>query len=134
MSRLEEFFNKLRSKRDVVDGSLDNIPQGSSNADIGEIFDRFLDPVNSRQLSRFEKAEIFYACLLDAYSNCSDEYDVDGFLRTFVEDVFILSSSEKGFRSQQLHDIAVGQLNRDFAIEMARIKSGGEKGELKDVL
>lgn len=124
---LQELIDRLNSKKSFVEGSQINIPVGGSNLGLAEVMDRFLDVRNSRQLSHIGVQERAYGSILDAYSYARDEYDIDGFLRSFVENMFILSSSVEGHRSQELQNIAVGQLNREFAMELADIRSGSKK-------
>ena len=132
---LSDFVAKLREKKSFIEGSQTNIPITGSNQSLAEVFDRFLDPGNCRQLSNISLRERPYAAITDAYSYARDEFDVDGFLRGLTMNMFILSSSNEGERSKQLQNIAVGQMNRDFAVELANIRSGsGENKELKDVI
>lgn len=128
------FLDVLKSKKSFIEGSQTNIPVTNSNEALSEVIDRFLDVKNVRQLSVLQKRERAHAAILDAYSFAKDEYDVGGFLDMLVQNMFMLSSSVEGQRSAQLQNIAVGQMNREYALELARIRSGEGNKELKDVV
>lgn len=127
------FLDKIKEKKSFIEGSQQNLPVNSQGEILNEVFDRFLSVSNCRQLSFLRRDERGIAAILDAYANCRDEYDIDGFMMILSQNMFILSSAENGMRSEQLQNIAVGQMNRNFALELAEIRSGEGNKELKDV-
>lgn len=132
-------FDRLKGVKDKVsfmDGGVHNIPVEGSNASLTEVFDRFLDPLNSRQLTNCrDDNDLISLSMADAWTYAKDEYDVEGFVRGVVGNIFILLSTFNGERSKQLQNISVGQMNREFAVELANIRSGeGGVGDLKDVI
>lgn len=132
---LSDFWNRLKSKSSIIEGSHTNIPVVAGNQNLGEVYDRMLDVNNSRQTSVLANEERPYVCFLDAYNYAMDEYDIDGFLDRLVDDIFVSSASVEGFRSTQLQNIAVGQMSRDFQLEMAEIRAGkGGNPELQNVV
>ena len=131
---INQFLNRLKSKKQIIDGSISNIPVMGQSQTLTEVYEKFLDEINSRQLARLRNSERPVLCLLDAYNYAQNEYDLEGFMDRLVFDAFITSASENGFRSEQLANIAVGQMGRDFQVEMAEIRSGGKNKELKNVI
>lgn len=130
---LKGFVDKI-GKRSLVEGSAQNLPVAQGNESLVEVVDRYVDPRYARQMSILSAEERVLLGILDAYNVCEDDTDIDGFLSAITENLFLLSSSVGGARSNLIQNISVGQMNREFAEELARIRAGGvENSELKDV-
>lgn len=127
---------ELRKEKNFIEGSLTNLPaEGGLGDTLEGVYDRFLSEENARALSTLSQREIYLLSILDAYSMANDETDLEGFIRAFTQNLFLLSSSLEGKRAKALHDIAVGVMNKEYALELAQIRAGvGENQELKDVI
>ena len=135
MTRMEDILNKIRGEKSFIEGRQTNLPVGGQGESLSEVFDRYLDVNNAKPLANLNPQERGLTCLIDAYAFAKDETDIDGFLIRLVDNIFITSSSVgTDRRSTQLQNIAVGQMNKDFAMQMAQIKSGENHKELKDAI
>jgi len=133
--RMEDILNKIRKEKSFIEGSQQNLPVAGQGESLSEVFDRYLDINNAKPLSNLAPQERGLTCLIDAYAFAKDETDIDGFLIRLVDNIFITSSAVgPDRRSTQLQNIAVGQMNKDFAMQLAEIKSGERNKELKDAI
>ena len=130
---LSDFWARLKSKSSIIEGSHDNIPVMGNNQSLAEVYDRFLDENNCRQTSILSRDERPFLCLLDAHNFAEDEYDIEGFMARLVYDAFITSASIDGHRSLQLQNIAVGQMSRDFQLELQEIRAGGKRRQRRRI-
>lgn len=95
-------------------------------ADIGEIFDRFLNPDNIGFLSYFRGRQIPTIALGFGLCELEDSNDDRAFLLSVLRNYSMFTVTEKGLRSSELTKIASGylQMQQEIEIEQAKKDQG----------
>ena len=130
---LRGFVQKLKQKSDLVDSSVQNIPVGGQGEGLSEVFAQFLNEYNSLFLAKLKPHQIVCASLLEAYNYADGEDDLDNFLDCLTRSLINYSVTENGWRAEQLCNIAIGQLNQQFIMDMQTARYNTKNPKLEGV-
>lgn len=133
-----ESLKSVKEKLGLIEQSAHNIPSPDmpNGSDIGEVFTQMLSPDHILQTANITGHQQVIISAWKAYNMVDSDEDVEKFSLFMVEYLLESSVSVGGWRAQQLHDVAVGQLSQEFQMRLAEIRNPSGKGnaELKDVI
>lgn len=133
-----ESLTAVKEKLGLIEQSAQNIPNPDAavGSDISEVFSQLLSPEHILQTANISAQQQVIISAWKAYNMVDSDADVEEFSVFMVEFLLESSVSVGGWRAQQLHDVAVGQLSQEFQMRLAEIRnpSRGGNAELKDVI
>lgn len=128
---LKEFIEKLKKKAPLIESSMVDMNMDTGGTDVKDAVKLILDEKYNRQLANIDGEQAFLGSIFDAWCTAKNEYDTKAFFNVLKDNLFTTSGSIDGERSKQIQNIFVGQLNREFAMDIAKIRSG--EGEVKEI-
>lgn len=117
---LKQLINQVKSQSPLERPQI-TLPL-TDGADVGEIFDRFLDPSNILFLSFLRGRQIPTMAVGIGLSQIQDMNDEKAFLEIVLSHYLMLTVTEKGYRSDALTKIASGYLQMQQEIEIEQEK------------
>jgi predicted lipid-binding transport protein (Tim44 family) len=127
-------FEKLKEKLGMIESARTTLPINVGSGDLAHAFETMLDSKNIRQLSFLDDFQQMLVSTWMAWNDVDNDEDVELFSSLMLDNLMHTSVSVAGYRSESFQNMTVGQLSRDFQIELANIKSRGRDGELSEVL
>jgi len=130
----EGLINKFKEKLGLIEASRTTIPvQGNSGGSVSEAYNGIID--NIKQTAFIDEIQQLIISAWMAYNSCDDEEDIQKFSEYMVLNLLETSVSVGGYRSEQLQNIAVGAMSREWQEHLAEIKAGSMRsGEMQDVI
>jgi len=130
-----DFIRALVKSKPLIDGSQRDITNESDGSDLPEVLKIILDPINARQMTDINMEEVVFLSVMDASANCKGQYDHIGWAKIFLESYLMFRSSIGGKRSEQVQNISIGQMSRQYEMQLMNARYGGadEYQELKGI-